>query len=58
MIKSKTEQLVSVASMVSIHHLRPIKDRAGLVGPVYKLTGWGNKFICGIWYFGVLAHWA
>jgi len=30
-VKSKTEKLAPVASLVSIHHLRP---RTGLVGPV------------------------
>jgi len=29
--KSKTEKLAPVASLVSIHHLRP---RTGLIGPV------------------------
>jgi len=30
-VKSKTETLIPVASLVSVYHLR---DRAGLVGPV------------------------
>jgi len=30
-VKSKTDKFASVASLVSVHHLR---NRAGLVGPV------------------------
>jgi len=38
--KSKTKTFAPVASLISIHHLRP---KVEWVGPV---TGWGIKFIC------------
>jgi len=43
-VKSKTEKLAPIASLVSIHHL---SLKAGLVGLV-SVTGWGIMFICGM----------
>jgi len=43
--------LAPVASLVSIHHLRP---RAGLVGLQFKVTG-GVSCLSAAWYFSVLA---
>jgi len=50
MIKSKTEKLTPVASLVNGHHLR---DRAGLVGPV---SVGGVSCLSLAWYFSVLVH--
>jgi len=36
-VKSKTEKLAPVASLISVYHLRP---RAGLVGPASVYSDW------------------
>jgi len=41
-VKSETENLTTVVSLVSVHYLR---DRAGMAGPV---TEWSIVYICGM----------
>jgi len=48
-VESKIDKFEPAASAVSVHNLKLI---AGLVGPIFKVTGRGIKFICDVWYFG------
>jgi len=53
-VKSKTEQLAAAASLVTVHHLRPI-EQVWLTQYQFNVTGSGVMFICDM-VFGVLAH--
>jgi len=52
-VRSKAEKLAPVASLVSVHHLRP---RAGAGWPSVSLKWMGGvSCFCAAWYFGALA---
>jgi len=46
LVKSKTEKLVPVATLVSVYHLG--LEKGWLAQCQFKVTGWGILFICGM----------